>query len=73
MKEKIENRIKELRINKLKITQDEFSKFLGFDRTYLSRIESGKQNITLDTLDFICRNLNVSFFDFFSVTPFKDM
>ena len=62
---KIGSRIKELRINKLKITQEEFAKILGVDRTYLSRIESGKQNLTLNTLIDICSKLDVSLSEFF--------
>ena len=73
MLEKIGNRIKELRINKLRITQEEFAKILGVDRTYLSRVESGKQNITLNTLAFICLKLDISFSDFFSVFNDKNV
>lgn len=58
-------RIKELRINNLNMTQEEFAKLLNYDRTYLSRIESGKQNITLESLEHICNLLNVSLKDFF--------
>ena len=46
MRIKIGYRIKELRMMKLGLTQEEFAEMLDFDRTYLSRIESGKQNIT---------------------------
>ncbi len=58
-------RIKELRINNLNMTQEEFAKLLNYDRTYLSRIESGKQNITLDSLEHICNLLNISLKEFF--------
>lgn len=58
-------RIKELRINNLNMTQEAFAKLLNCDRTYLSRIESGKQNITLDSLEHICNLLNVSLKEFF--------
>ncbi len=58
-------RIKELRINNLNMTQEEFAKLLNYDRTYLSRIESGKQNITLESLEHICNLLSVSLKDFF--------
>ena len=58
-------RIKELRINKLHMSQDDFAKKLNWDRTYLSRIESGKQNITLDNLETICNALEVSLKEFF--------
>lgn len=65
MLEKIGNRIKKLRVSKLKITQEEFAKILGVDRTYLSRVESGRQNITLNTLMDICSKLDVSLSEFF--------
>ena len=72
MLEKIGNRIKELRINKLKITQEEFAKVLGVDRTYLSRVESGKQNLTLNTLIDICSKLEVSLSEFFDPLDEKE-
>lgn len=58
-------RIKELRINNTNLNQEEFAKLLHWDRTYLSRVESGKQNLTLDSLEHICNILNVSLKDFF--------
>lgn len=66
VKKEIGKKIKQLRKNNLELTQDEFAKRLGWDRTYLSRIESGKQNLTLDSLVLICKNLDVSLADFFS-------
>lgn len=66
MLQKIGKRIRELRINKLNMTQDDFAKVLDVDRTYLSRVESGKQNITVKTLVFICNKLDVSLNEFFS-------
>ena len=67
IKKKTGDRIKELRTKKLGISQEDFARLLGVDRTYLSRIESGKQNITVNTLNEICNNLQISFKDFFSV------
>ena len=58
-------RIKELRINMVNVSQEDFAKKIGWDRTYLSRIESGKQNITLDNLELICIMLGVSLKEFF--------
>lgn len=72
MLEKIGNRIKELRINKLKITQEEFAKILGVDRTYLSRVELGKKNLTLNTLIDICSKLDVSLNEFFDLLDKKE-
>lgn len=65
MKEKIGKHIKNLRMEKLGMTQEQFASVLGVDRTYLSRVESGKQNLTIDTLSMICEKLDVSLVDFF--------
>ena len=72
MKNEIGNRVKELRLIKLGMTQEEFAICLGVDRTYLSRIESGKQNITIETLEQICKALGVSFSEFFEVFKVLD-
>lgn len=47
------------------MTQEQFSSILNVDRTYLSRVESGKQNLTIDTLILICEKLGVTLVDFF--------
>lgn len=61
----IGERIKDLRINKLYLSQEDFSIKLGYDRTFVSRIESGKQNATIETLIKICDGLEISFKEFF--------
>lgn len=66
IKQRIGQRIKEIRTSELKITQAELAKKLGWDRTFLSRIESGKQNITIENLYSLCIAMNVSLKDFFS-------
>ena len=63
---KIGERVKELRISKQYMNQEEFSKKLGWDKAYLSRVESGKQNITIDNLVVICNGLGITLSDFFS-------
>jgi len=65
--EKIGERIRTLRIQYTNLSQEQFGQRLGFDKTYISRIESGKQNITIETLIKICDGIGVSlklFFDF---------
>ena len=59
-------RIQELRKERLKLTQSEFAKRLGYDRTFLSRVERGVQNITLETLDKICDGLGITIKEFFN-------
>lgn len=47
------------------MSQLELSEKTGLDRTYLSRVEAGKQNLTIDTLITICKGLNVTLKEFF--------
>ena len=47
-------------------TQVEMADYLGLDRSYVSQIENGKRNITLDTLDIMARGLGVSLSKLFS-------
>ena len=70
MLQKIGNRIKELRISKLNLSDDDFAKILGMDKDYLLRVEEGKEDISIKTLAFICSKLGVSLNEFF--TPFVD-
>ena len=59
-------RIQELRKERSNLTQAEFAKKLGYDRTFLSRVERGVQNITLETLDKICDGLGITIKEFFN-------
>ena len=63
----IGNRIRFLRINYTNLSQEDFAQTLGFDRTYISRIEVWKQNVTVETLIKICeKGLKISMEDFFN-------
>lgn len=59
IKEAVGKRIKKLRILK-KMSQEELALIIGCDRAYISRVESGKQNITIDNLNEICNALDIS-------------
>lgn len=61
----IGERIKTLRKQK-NLSQKDFAFECGFDRTYLSRAESGKQNLTISTLITICDRLGISLKEFFN-------
>lgn len=65
LKNAIGKRIKELRIITNDYSQEKLANLLGWDRSYISRIESGKQNITIGNLNQICNVLNVTLKDFF--------
>lgn len=65
--EMIGNRIRFLRINKSNLSQEEFALLIGVDRTYLSRVESGKQNLTVEMLIKICEiGFNINLTEFFN-------
>ncbi len=70
LKETIGKRVRDLRITRTDLSQEEFSKKINLDRTYLSRLESGKQNITIENLNNICNGLGISLKEFFE--PFND-
>jgi len=53
--------VRQLR-SQLKLTQQELAKKLNKKREFISRVESGKQNITLDTLYHIAEVTNKEIF-----------
>ena len=70
IKEKIGNRIKAIRIFKLKISQEELANKVGWDRSFLSRVESGKQNLTIENLSALCSAMNITLAYFFNTADF---
>ena len=71
LKSAIGKRIKELRIITKEYSQEQLAEQIGWDRTYISRAESGKQNITIENLNKICNALGVNLKDFFSTFDAK--
>lgn len=61
----IGERIKYLRNTLLNVSQEDFAKKTGLDRTYMSKIEAGKQNLTLETLNKICEGLGITMKELF--------
>ena len=66
LRREIGERIRTLRKARVKLNQEEFAHKIGVDRTYISRLECGKQNITIENLEVVCIGLNVTLKDFFS-------
>ncbi len=58
IREKLAKNIIHLRINK-KLKREELSLILGFDNSYISKLEKGKINITIDKLEIISNYFNV--------------
>ena len=58
IRSRIAKNLQELRISK-KIKREELSLLLGFDNSYISKLEKGKINITIDRLNKIAQFFNV--------------
>ena len=59
MRKKLGIRIKELRTEK-GISQEKFADLVGIDRTYLSSVEKGERNISLDNICKIAKGFGIS-------------
>lgn len=60
----------ELRMQK-KIKREELSLALGFDNSYISKLEKGKINITIDKLTIISNYFNIELKDLFTIKADK--
>lgn len=58
IREKLAENITHLRTSK-KLKREELSLILGFDNSYISKLEKGKINITIDKLEIISKYFNV--------------
>ncbi len=70
IKLKIGQRIKELR-KELELSQESLAYKAEVDRTYVTDIENGRRNVSMEILERIIRALEVSFTEFFSSKEFK--
>lgn len=48
-----------LRRSRVTYSQEEFARYVGLDRTYISGLERGKRNPTLETLVILARGLDI--------------
>ena len=65
---KLGTRIKEIR-NSKDITQVRLSEMCNIQKSSISKIEAGRSNITMATLNCIAAALEVNLFDFFKDAP----
>jgi transcriptional regulator with XRE-family HTH domain len=70
IKLKVGQRIRELR-RKLELSQEGLANEAEVDRTYVTDVENGRRNISVEVLERIIAALKVSFFDFFNSKEFK--
>jgi transcriptional regulator with XRE-family HTH domain len=68
---KIGDRIKELRKAK-DLSQEALANIAEVDRTYMTKVETGKRNVTVKILDKIIIALGTDFMTFFNHNNFKN-
>jgi transcriptional regulator with XRE-family HTH domain len=70
IKLKVGQRIKILR-KQLEISQEALALKADVDRTYVTDVENGRRNVSIEILERLVTALNVSFTEFFSSKEFK--
>ena len=70
IKQKVGSRIKELR-KQLELSQEGLAYKAEVDRTYVTDVENGRRNVSLEILERLTKGLNVSFNEFFNSKEFK--
>lgn len=70
IKLKVGQRIKELR-KQLKLSQEALAYKAEIDRTYMTDVENGRRNISIENLEKIIVALEVSLAEFFNSKDFK--
>lgn len=69
IKQKVGQRIKQLR-NELGISQEALGLEAGVDRTYVSDVENGRRNVSVEILERLVKGLGASMTEFFSSKEF---
>lgn len=70
IKLKIGQRIRELR-KELEISQEALAYKAEVDRTYVTDVENGRRNVSVEILEKLISALEISFTDFFNSKEFK--
>ncbi len=70
IKLKVGQRIKDLR-KKLGLSQEGLANEAEVDRTYVTDVENGRRNVSVEILERLIKALNVSFTEFFKSKEFK--
>lgn len=70
IKPKVGQRIKQLRLQ-LGLSQEALANKADVDRTYMTDVENGRRNISIEVLERIVIALNTNYAEFFNSTEFK--
>ena len=72
IKEKIGNRIRDLRQAKA-MSQKDLAYDANLDRSYIASVENGKRNISIENIEKIANALKVSLKEFFEDVGFEEL
>ena len=72
IKEKIGNRIRDLRQEKA-MSQKDLAYDSNLDRSYIASVENGKRNISIENIEKIANALKVSLKEFFEDKSFSEI
>lgn len=64
LQKRVGKKIKEIRVEK-KISQQELADLCGIEPSNMSRLEAGRANATLSTLEAVSKNLGVEVIELF--------
>ncbi|MGI8951787.1 MAG: helix-turn-helix domain-containing protein [Chitinophagaceae bacterium] len=70
IKLKVGQRVKQLR-KQLQLSQESLAYKSEVDRTYMTDVENGRRNVSIEILEKIITALEVSFAEFFNSKEFK--
>jgi transcriptional regulator with XRE-family HTH domain len=70
IKNKVGNRIRELRKD-LGISQEALGHKAEIDRTYVTDVENGRRNVSVEILERVIKALEVSISEFFNTKEFR--
>ncbi|OSZ81290.1 transcriptional regulator [Chitinophagaceae bacterium IBVUCB2] len=70
IKLRVGQRIKQLRKN-LELSQEALALKAEVDRTYVTDVENGRRNVSMEILERLVKGLGVSFSEFFNAKEFK--
>lgn len=70
IKEKVGQRIRVLR-KELELSQEALALKAEVDRTYVTDVENGRRNVSMEILERLVKALEVSFAEFFNTKEFR--
>ena len=72
LQKSVGERIKQIRLEK-NISQQDLADLCGFESSNMSRLEAGRANATLSTLEIVSKSLNVEVIELFKFQKGKSL